>query len=179
MRPAFARLASGLLAACLSATIFAQETKVAAQPTPPAAPARPNFTHSFGSAPASDSGATCAISATAPKGSAEKGQMMKFVVDRKNTGPNGVGWLTFVVATGKSKSLVQVQSLLKSAFARAADSPAGAELAKLGDITLGRELRVVAQGGGGVEMAYNPPLRTGNPVLTAGETAAFAKLLGP
>ena len=105
--------------------------------------------------------------------------MLKFVIDRKTTGPDGVGWLTFVVSTGKSKTLAQVQSLLGSAFGRAAGSPAGTELAKLGDIALGRQLRVVAKGNGGVDMAYNPPLRTGNPVLTAGETTAFATLLGP
>ena len=152
---------------------------MAAQPPPPTPPVRPSFIYSFGSAPASDSGATCSISATAPKGSTAKGQMLKFVIDRQNSGPNGVGWQTFLVATGKSKSLAQVQSLLRSAFVRAAESPAGAELAKLGDITLGRELRVIARAGGGVEMAYNPPLRTGNPVLTLGEAVAFAKLLGP
>src|SRR5882757_7566247 len=166
---------SGLFALVLVATTSGQMPAVTPSPV---APVRANFAFSFGSAPAGDSGATCSLSATVPKGSAEKGQLLKFVVDRKNAGPNGVGWQTFLVATGKSKSLLQVQSIFRDAFVRAAVSPPGADLAKLGDVTLGGEVRVVAHGGGSVEMAYNPALKSGNPVLTAGETAAFAKLLG-
>ena len=92
-------------------------------------------------------------------------------------GPGGLTFQYFSLSTGRSKSLAQVQALFADAFGRAAAAPAGAELAKLGDIRFGGEVRVVSLGGGGVELAYNPAMSSGNPRLTPGEAAAFAQIL--
>lgn len=162
-----------------SAPLGAQEVAVPVRPAEPVAPApRPAFAYSFGSAPAADSGAACSVQATAAKGSPEKAQQLKFVLDRKGTpGPGGFTFQYFTLSTGRSKSLAQVQAMFGDAFARAASAPAGVELAKLGDIRFGGEVRVVSLGGGGVELAYNPAMNSGNPRLTPGETAAFAQIL--
>ncbi len=168
-----------LALAALASALPAQEAAVPVRPAEPVAPTpRPAFTYSFGSMPAADSGASCSVQATGAKGSAEKGHQLKFVLDRKGTpGANGFTFQYFTLSTGRSKSVAQVQALFADAFARAASAPAGAELAKLGDIRFGGEVRAVSLGGGGVELAYNPAMNSGNPRLTPGEAAAFAQIL--
>jgi len=89
-------------------------------------------------------------------------------------------WSTheFQVATGASKSLAQLQALLGDALRRGFTAPAGSVLVKVGDIKHGGEVRLVARGGGAVDFAYQPALEHGNPSLSAGETAAFAQIVG-
>ena len=137
---------------------------------------RPSFSHSLGSASAQDSGARCSIGTSAPSGSPLKSQQINFVIERSDLS----SWTTieFPVATGASKSLGELQALLGDALSRAATAPAGAVLAKVGDIKYGGEVRLVARGGGAVDFAYQPALEHGNPRLSTGETAAFARLLG-
>lgn len=137
---------------------------------------RPPFSHSMGSAKAQDSGATCSIVATAPGGSPLKRQQIRFVVERGDFS----SWSTheFEVATGASKSQAELQALLGDALHRAVTAREGSELVKIGDIQFGGEVRIVARGGGAVEFAYQPVLEHGNPSLSAGETAVFARLLG-
>jgi len=136
----------------------------------------PKFSHSLGSARAQDSGANCSIGASAPAGSPLKSQQLRFVVERGDLS----SWTTheFQVATGASKSQAELQALLGGALRRGLTARAGTELAKVGDIQFGGEVRVVARGGGAVDFAYQPALEHGNPSLSAGETAAFARLLG-
>ena len=168
------RLAAVSFLAASGAALFAQETV----PVMPAQPVRPAFAYSFGSAAAADSGASCSVSATAAKGAADKGQQLKFIIDRKGAAEaGGYAWQYFLVSTGRSKSLAQVQALFADAFRRAPGAPAGTELAKLGDIRFGGEVRLMSLGGGGVEVAYNPAMSSGNPRLSAGEVGAFAQIL--
>lgn len=129
----------------------------------------------FGSVGVKDSGSECSLSASAPSRSPLTRQQLQFFI----ASPSFGGWTThrFLVQTGSSKSLAAVQSLLAEALKQSSTATAGTELAKIGDIKFGGELRVVAMGGG-VTFAYNPALPSGNPDLTAGEAAAFAELLG-
>lgn len=100
---------------------------------------------------------------------------MKFIVeDQRAGGPN---FRYYVVSTGRSKSLGQVQAMFADGFARAASAPAGVELCKLGDIAYGGEVRLIARGNGESALMYNPPLSIGNPVFSSAETAAFAQIL--
>jgi hypothetical protein len=136
----------------------------------------PAFSHSLGSATAQDSGAKCSIAMTAPSGSSLNGQKLNFVLERGEFG----SWTRqeFPVSTGTSKSLAELQSLLGNALHRGLAASAGTQLAKVGDIQFGGEVRLIARGGGAVDFAYQPAVEGGNPVLSPGETAAFAKLLG-
>lgn len=136
---------------------------------------RGSLPHKIGSATAGDTGAVCSVSATAPSGSATNRQQLQFYVERDDFG----GWSThrFLVATGGSRTLADVQKSLGGALREGATAAPGAELAKIGDIKLGGELRILAKGAGKVEFAYNPALPSGNPVLSSGEAAAFAEAL--
>ena len=163
-------------AAVVPACVFAQAPPSA--PIAPVAPMPPAFIHNFGTLPTGAEGQSCSVLATAPKGSAEKGQQIKFVLDSARGAASGRAWQYFVVSTGRSKSLAQVQAMFADAFARAPSAPAGAELCLLGDIKYGGEVHVVSRGGGAVELVYNPSMTIGNPVLSPGQTTAFAKLLG-
>ena len=136
----------------------------------------PAFAHSLGSATAQDSGAKCSIGTSAPSGSPLKSQEINFVIERGDMS----SWTTheFPVATGASKSLGELQALLGSALRRGRTSPAGVNLAKVGDIKYGGEVTLLSRGGGAVDFVYQPVIEGGNPRLSAGETAAFAQLLG-
>lgn len=131
--------------------------------------------HMLGQGKVAETGVQCSLSASAPSKSSLKRQELQFAIHRSDF----TGWSTqrFLVHTGSSKSLAEVQSILASALHRAATAPRGTELAKIGDIKLGGELRLVAGGGGEVDFAYNPHLPDGNPSLTAGEAAFYASLL--
>lgn len=134
------------------------------------------FSHTLGSTTARDSGAKCSIGLSAPSGSPLKGQTVTFVLERSD----GVSWTTqeCPVATGSSKSQGELQAQLGNALRRGLTAPAGTELTKVGSAEHGGEVRLVARGGGSVDLAYRPALDGGNPVLSAGETGAFAQLLG-
>lgn len=125
---------------------------------------------------AQDSGGTCSIGLSAPSGSALKNQKINFVINRSTAG----SWSEqeFPVATGSSKSLAELQMQLGAALHRGLTAPAGTQLAKVGDIQYGGEVRLVARGGGQVDFLYQPAVEGGNPNLSAGETAVFARLLG-
>lgn len=133
------------------------------------------FANSLGSATARDSGSKCSIQTSAPSGSALKSQQINFVVESSD----GVTWTNreFPVATGASKTLGELQSLLGSALRRGLTAANGTELAKVGDIKYGGEVRLIARGGGVVDFAYQPALEHGNPRLSAGESAVFERLL--
>jgi hypothetical protein len=134
------------------------------------------FAHSLGSARAQDSGARCSIGTSAPAGSPLKSQTINFVLERGDMS----SWSTheFPVATGASNSLAELQALLGDALRRGLSARAGTELVKVGDISHGGEVRLVARGGGAVDFVYQPVIEGGNPRLSPGETAAFAQLLG-
>lgn len=168
-------------AAVIATFAVAQEPRAAAVAPVAIAPAvvPPAFAYKFGTMPTGADGQSCSIIATAPKGSAEKSQQIKFVLDSTRPNATGHAWQYFVVSTGRSKTLAQVQALFADAFSRAPAAPAGAELCLLGDIKYGGEVRVISRGAGGVELMYNPPMTIGNPILSPGETASFARLLAP
>lgn len=134
------------------------------------------FSHSLGSATAKDSGAKCSIGISAPPGSPLKGQKINFVRERADFS----SWTTqeFPVATGASKTLAELQTLLGDALHRGLTAPAGVQLVKVGDIKYGGEVSLIARGGGAVDFVYQPVIEGGNPRLSPGETAAFARLLG-
>lgn len=175
IRPLLCTLA--VTAAGLTSSVVAQDSPVA--PLAALAPVPPSFTYVFGTLPTGAEGQSCSVLATAPKGSAEKGQQLKFVLDSARTHAAGKAWQYFVVSTGRSKTLAQVQAMFADAFSRAPATPVGAELCLLGDIQYGGEVHLISRGGGAVELRYNPPMTIGNPVVSPGEAAAFAKLLGP
>ena len=141
-------------------------------PPPPGA----SFPHSLGSARAQDSGATCSVGLSAPSGSPLRNQHINFVLNRGTLG----SWSAqeFPVATGASKTLAELQVQLASALHRGITAPAGSELIQVGDLKYGGEVRLIARGGGVVDFIYQPAVQGGNPSLSAGETAAFARLLG-
>ena len=164
-----------LLSGC---TLLAASLSAQAPAVMPVAPAvAPAFAFPLGTVPFGTTGGSCSVQATAPRGSAAKSQMLKFVVDYSASKTNAANFRYYVISTGKSKSLAQVQAMFADGFARGATAPAGTELSKLGDITLGGEVRLVARGNGETEMIYNPSLSTGNPIFSAAESAAFAQIL--
>jgi hypothetical protein len=156
----------------LAASVGAQETLI----VPVVAPA-PAFSYPLGSVKAVPDGVLCSVQATAPRASAAKAQQMKFVVDYQGQQTGPANFRYYLVSTGRSKSLAQVQAMFADGFARAALAPPGTELCKLGDIAFGGEVRLVARGNGETAMIYNPSLSTGNPVFSPAETAAFAQIL--
>ena len=91
----------------------------------------------------------------------------------------GGSWVVqrMIVQTGASKSQADLQSLLAAALRKSGAAARGDELAKIGDIRFGGELRLVADGAGGTSFAYNPGLPDGNPTLSPQEGAAFTDLL--
>ncbi len=170
MKPITALLLSALLSLCACSTPDGDPA-----PVREGALLRDSLPHKIGAATAGDSGAVCSVSATAPSGSATNRQQLQFYVERDDL--DGRTTHRFLVATGGSRTLADVQKSLGGALRQGATAAPGAELAKIGDIKLGGELRLVARGAGKVEFAYNPALPSGNPVLSAGEAAAFAEAL--
>ena len=137
----------------------------------------PTFAYPLGTVPLVNGEGSCSVQATAPRGSVAKGQQMKFVVDYKYPGSGVPNFRYYMVSTGTSKSLAQVQAMFADAFARAAAAPPGVELCRLGDIAYGGEVRLVARGGGETALMYNPPLSNGNPIFSPAESIAFAQIL--
>jgi hypothetical protein len=82
-----------------------------------------------------------------------------------------------LVQSGASKSQADLQSLLAAALRKSGAAARGDELAKIGDVRFGGELRLLADGAGGTTFAYSPGLPDGNPTLSAQETILFAELL--
>ncbi len=156
----------------LTALAAAQETVL----VPVVAPA-PAFSFPLGSVQIAPDQVVCSVQATAPRASAAKAQQLKFVVDYQGRRAAAANFRYYLISTGKSKSLAQVQAMFAEGFARAASAPAGAELCKLGDVALGGEVRLMARGNGETEMIYNPSLTSGNPVFSPAESAAFAQIL--
>jgi hypothetical protein len=167
-----------LSALLLTGCAAPREEEQPAQPEAPAPPpeqvASTEFPNSLGTLRAEDSSATCSVALSAPSGSPLKNQKINFILNRGTLGKYSAQ--EFTISTGTSKSLGQLQSLLASALRRGAAAPAGTELAKVGDIRFGGELRLVAQGEGQVEYVYNPASEHA-PRLSAGEASAFAALL--
>lgn len=137
--------------------------------------ARAPFAYAIGNAKSADGMVTYGVSATAPSKSAEKGQQLKFVVTRM-TG-RGTDWNYFMLSTGKSKSMAQVQAMIAAALAKLPTAAPGTELCKLGDIKYGGELKLVVRGPNELEFAYDPAMNNGNPRLNAADAAAFARIL--
>jgi hypothetical protein len=161
----------------LGCTMLAASLSAQAPPIAPVMAPAPAFAYPLGTMPLGTIGGSCSVQATAPRASAAKSQQIKFVVDYTAPKPGASNFRYYVVSTGKSKTLAQVQAMFADGFARAASAPAGTELCKLGDITLGGEVRLVARGNGETELIYNPALSTGNPVFSPAESAAFAQIL--
>ena len=167
-------LSALLLTSCATPGEDPQPTP--AEPTEPAQPvASTEFPNPVGPVRAQDSGATCAIALSAPSGSPLKNQKINFILNRGTLGVYSEQ--QFTVSTGASKSLGALQSILGSALRRGAAASAGTELAKVGDVRFGGELRLVAEGEGQVKFVYQPAVDHA-PSLSAGEAAAFAGLLG-
>lgn len=166
-----------LLSSCASSGVSSggpdQEQEPASKPR--TANLDGGLAHKLGSQETADRDSFCTVTASAPSKSPLTRQQIQFYVERADFG----GWSSyrFVVGTGASKSQAAVQSLLGQGLRQAASASAGTELAKLGDIKYGGEMRLTAKGNGGAEFVYNPPLENDNPVLSASEAAAFAELL--
>lgn len=138
--------------------------------------ARAPFAYAIGNAKSADGFTTYGVSATAPSMSPDKGHQIKFVLSRASS-RGGMSWNYFMLSTGKSKSLAQVQTMIAAALRKFPAAPAGSELAKLGDIKYGGELKLIARGPDQLEFAYDPPMASGNPVLSAADASAFASIL--
>jgi len=169
-------LTASLFLGCtlLIGSVSAQETTVTTVTTV-TTPA-PAFAYPLGTMPLGKMG-VCSVQATAPRASLAKAQQLKFAVDYPAPQSGATKYRYYVISTGRSKSLAQVQAIFADGFARAASAAAGTELCKLGDITLGGEVRLIARGNGETEMIYSPALSGGNPVFSPAESAAFAQIL--
>lgn len=137
---------------------------------------RGDLPNHLGRVTAADSGSRCSLSTTAPSKSPLKRQQIQFYIEYTSFSSDYTDH-RFVVSTGASKSQADVQALLGNGLRRAPQAAEGTELAKIGAIELGGEMRLIVRGGGKVEFAYNPALPSRNPVLSPGEAAAFADLL--
>ncbi len=116
------------------------------------------------------------VSATAPRGSKLNSQTIRFALKKSDSGSQT--WGFFLISTGKSKTQAQIEQLLSQAFHKFPGAAPGTELAKIGDIKYGGEVRVMAEGPNALVFAYNPPLNPANPRLHAADVAAFAEILG-
>ncbi len=141
-----------------------------------AAPQRTPFAFSFGSAKSADGFDMYSVSGTAPSMSAEKGHQLKFATTR-SSGGGRESWSYFLVGTGKSKSVAQIQTMLAEALRKFPGSAPGAELCKIGDIKYGGELKLVVRSARELEFAFDPAIRSGNPKLSPADAAAFASIL--
>lgn len=160
-----------LLLALVSAVFFAGNL------TAQESPARASFAYALGNAKSADGLSTYAVSATAPSMSPEKGHQLKFSISRLGAG-GGSSWNYFMVGTGKSKSVAQIQSLIAAGLRKFPGAAAGTELCKIGDIKYGGELKLIARSANELEFAFDPAIRSGNPRLSAADVAAFAEILG-
>ena len=161
----------------VGASLFTNMVRAQEAATVPVVAPAPAFSFPLGSVQLAPDNVVCSVQATAPRASAAKAQQMKFIVDYQGRAKAAANFRYYLISTGKSKSLAQVQAMFSDGFARAALAPVGTELCRLGDVTLGGDVRLIARGNGETEMIYNPPLTGGNPIFSPAESAAFAKIL--
>lgn len=115
------------------------------------------------------------ISATAPRGSKLKSQIIRFAL--KKADGSGRTWTFFYISTGKSKSQAQLEHLLFDALRKFPRSAPGKELARIGSVKQGGELRLIAVNANTLVFDFNPPMQPANPRLTAADAAIFADML--
>ncbi len=157
-----------LLLAVLTLTLPALPA-VAAQK----AAAKPAFAYSLGSQTSGPN--IFSISATAPRGSKLKSQIIRFAM--KKADGSGRTWTFFYISSGKSRSQAQLEHLLLDALKKFPTSAPGKELAKIGSVRQGGELRLIAASPNSLVFEYNPPMQPSNPRLTAADAALFAEML--
>lgn len=116
------------------------------------------------------------VFSTAPAGSTEKGQKLQLLL--RTAGPGGSETSFVVVNTGKTRTLAQLGQTLAGALRRfAAGVAGGQEMAKIGDLRFGGELRLLTESPDSLLFQYIPP--TARPVrLNRTDAAAFAAILG-
>ena len=90
---------------------------------------------------------------------------------------SGRTWTFFYISAGKSRSQAQLERLLLDALRKFPKSAPGKELARLGSLKQGGELRLIADNSNSLVFAYNPPMQPSNPRLTAADAAIFARML--
>ena len=137
-------------------------------------PSKVPFAYALGSKTVA--GQNYSISATAPRGSKLNSQTIRFAMNKSDFGSQTREF--FVISTGKSRTQAQIEQLLSQAFRKFPGAAPGTELAKIGDIKYGGEVRVNAEGPNALVFAYNPPQNAANPRLHAADVAAFAEILG-
>ena len=136
-------------------------------------PGKAAFAYALGSK--TDGANHYSVSATAPRGAKQNSQTIRFALKKSDSGSRTSGF--FLISTGKSRTQAQIEQLLAQAFRKFPGSAPGTELAKIGDIKYGGEVRVMAEGPNALVFAYNPPLNPANPRLSAADAAAFAEIL--
>jgi hypothetical protein len=137
------------------------------------APVKPAFAYALGSETSGPN--IFSISATAPRGSKLKSQTVRFAM--KKADASGRTWTFFYISSGKSRSQAQLERLLLDALRKFPSSAPGKELARIGAVKHGGELRLIAEGPKGLVFAYNPPMQPANPRLTIADAAIFAEML--
>jgi hypothetical protein len=136
-------------------------------------PVKPAFAYALGSQTSGPN--IYSISATAPRGSKLKSQIIRLAM--KKADASGRSWIFFYIASGKSKSQAQVERLLVDALRKFRTASPGKELARIGTVKQGGELRIVAEGRNALVFAYNPPMAPANPRLTQADAAIFAEIM--
>jgi hypothetical protein len=136
-------------------------------------PAMPAFAYSLGSQTSGPN--IFSISATAPRGSKLKSQIIRFAL--KKADASGRTWTFFYISSGKSRSQAQLERLLLDALRKFPKSVPGTELARIGSLKQGGELRLVVESPNSLVFAYNPPVQPANPRLTLSDAAFFADML--
>ncbi len=137
------------------------------------APAKPAFAYALGSQTSGPN--VFSISATAPRGSRLKSQVIRFAL--KKADASGRTWTFFYIASGKSRSQAQLESLLRDALQKFPTAAPGKELARIGAVKHGGELRLIAEGPNALLFAYDPAMQPANPRLTRADAAIFAEML--
>jgi len=115
------------------------------------------------------------VDATAPRGSKLTSQVIRFYV--KKAGANGRSSTFFYISSGKSKTQAQLERLLYEALRKFPNAPAGKELARIGSVKGGGELRIIAENRNALVFSYQPPWQPANPRLTQSDAAMFADIL--
>lgn len=136
-------------------------------------PGKAAFAYAIGSKTAGAN--NYSVSATAPRGAKQNGQTIRFAMKKADGG--GQTWSFFLISTGRSKTQAQLEQLLADAFRKFPTAAPGAELAKIGDIKFGGEVRVIAEKPSALVFAYNPAMSSANPRLGPADVAAFAEIL--
>src|SRR4029077_15746124 len=124
-------------------------------------PAKPAFAYALGSETSGPN--IFSISATAPRGSRLKSQVIRFAL--KKADASGRTWTFFYIASGKSRSQAQLEILLRDALRKFPTAAPGNELARIGTVKHGGELRLIAVGPNTLLFAYDPAMQPANPRL--------------